>query len=220
MPSMHEVVDELKRKLGEAFQGVKEIRRDRIIVDLDGSTIHEGIQLLLDRFGARLSTISAVDLGVDLELLYHMSIGGAYLNLRTKIPKEDLSIDSISHIVPGASWIEREIRDLFGVEFKGHPDPRNLLLPFEWKEGDPLRGPMKGIVSPYQKPGVEAIFKSGLMFPLSSLAEKRRGRLGLDEKPKVTATQPEALKEFDELVRKLGFDRKVGYDWKKGRLRY
>jgi hypothetical protein len=149
-----------------------------------------------------------------------MSIGGAYLNLRVKIAKEELAIDSIANIVPGASWIEREIRDLFGVEFKGHPDPRSLLLPFEWDKGAPLRGAMKGIVNPYQKPGVESILKSGLMFPLSSLAERRRGVLGLNERPSVTATQPEALKEFEELIRKSGFDGKVGYDWRKGKLRY
>lgn len=220
MPSIHDVVDELKRKLGDALQGVRELREGRIVVDIDRSRIREGIQLALDRFGARLSTISAVDLGLDLELLYHMSIGGAYLNLRVKIAKEELAIDSIANIVPGASWIEREIRDLFGVEFKGHPDPRSLLLPFEWDEGAPLRGAMKGIVNPYQKPGVESILKSGLMFPLSSLAERRRGVLGLNERPSVTATQPEALKEFEELIRKSGFDGKVGYDWRKGKLRY
>ncbi|MGC8962213.1 MAG: NADH-quinone oxidoreductase subunit C [Candidatus Bathyarchaeia archaeon] len=220
MPSILEAVEELERKLGEAFQGFKEVRQGRIIVDIDRSRVREGIQLILDRFGARLSTISAVDLGLDLELLYHISIGGAYLNLRVKIPKEDLAIDSIANIVPGASWIEREIMDLFGVEFKRHPDPRSLLLPFEWDEGAPLRGPMKGIVNPYQKPGVETILKSGLMFPLSSLAERRRRILGLNGRPGVTATQPEALKEFEELVRKLGFDGKVGYDWRKGKLRY
>lgn len=48
------------------------------------------------------------------------------------------AFDSVSHIWKTANWHERETAELFGIDFIGHPDPRNLLLPANW-EGFPLR---------------------------------------------------------------------------------
>jgi Ni,Fe-hydrogenase III component G len=46
----------------------------------------------------------------------------------------------------GANYIEREIRDLFGIEFPGHPEPKRLILPDGWPEGKhPLRSDYKGV---------------------------------------------------------------------------
>jgi NADH-quinone oxidoreductase subunit C len=211
---------ELKKKLKRSVHKVEKHREDRVVVELARERIRDAVKVL-DRFGARLATVSAVDLGVDLELLYHMSLGGAFLNLRVTVPKEDLAVDSITPLVAGASWIEREIKDLFGVEFRGHPDPRNLLLPFEWKAEDtPLKGGMRGLANPYQKPGVESLLKSGLMFPISGLTSRRRSKLNLSEQPDNTATRPESLKELQKLAKKVKFDKKMGYDWDKKKVRY
>lgn len=87
-----------------------------------------------------LSTISGVDNGREIEVLYHFVTEGVSLNLRAAVPKGDERIDTITPVVPAAILYEREIMDMFGVEIVGHPDPRRLILPEDWPEGDyPLR---------------------------------------------------------------------------------
>ena len=60
------------------------------------------------------------------------------LRLRTRVPGDAPVIESVIPIWPTANWHEREIFDLFGVRFEGHPDLRRMLLPDDW-EGHPLR---------------------------------------------------------------------------------
>jgi NADH-quinone oxidoreductase subunit C len=74
------------------------------------------------------------------ELNYHLvSIPRrARLRLRTSVSAQQPVIDSLCPVWPGANWMEREIFDLFGIRFEGHPDLRRILLPEEF-EGAPLR---------------------------------------------------------------------------------
>jgi NADH-quinone oxidoreductase subunit C len=58
--------------------------------------------------------------------------------LKTRVPREDARIESVTSLWPGAEWHEREVYDLFGIVFEGHPDLRRILLPDDW-EGHPLR---------------------------------------------------------------------------------
>jgi Ni,Fe-hydrogenase III component G len=77
-----------------------------------------------------------------MEILYHFTIEDINLliSLRVKLDKSRLQIDSLTPLMKGANWIEREINEMLGIEFRGHPDMRRLLLPDEWPEGVyPLR---------------------------------------------------------------------------------
>jgi NADH-quinone oxidoreductase subunit C len=60
------------------------------------------------------------------------------LRLKVRLDGADAHVSSVSNVWPAANWLEREVWDLFGVVFDGHPDPRRLLMPEDW-EGFPLR---------------------------------------------------------------------------------
>jgi NADH-quinone oxidoreductase subunit C len=90
-----------------------------------------------------LADVSAVDrfpLEPRFEVNYHLlSIDRrARLRLKVKLAGKDPSVHSVTPIWPTANWHEREIFDLFGIQFEGHPDLRRILMPDDW-EGFPLR---------------------------------------------------------------------------------
>lgn len=74
------------------------------------------------------------------ELNYHLTSipKSAKIRLRTRVSGADPVVDSMVPVWPGAGWLEREIFDLMGIRFNGHPDLRRILLPDDW-EGHPLR---------------------------------------------------------------------------------
>lgn len=74
------------------------------------------------------------------ELSYHLvSIPRRdRVRLQVRLASSDPVVDSLVPVWPGANWLEREIFDLFGIRFSGHPDLRRILLPDDW-EGYPLR---------------------------------------------------------------------------------
>ena len=60
------------------------------------------------------------------------------LRVKVRLPGEDPHVGTVSDVWPAANWLEREVWDLFGIAFDGHPDPRRLLMPEDW-DGYPLR---------------------------------------------------------------------------------
>jgi len=108
-------------------------------VALPSQHLHQAVGLLVGQFGVRhLSTITGQDVGDDIELLYHFWAGEG-LTLRAALPKGREHIATITDRIIGASFYEREVAEMLGVVFEGHPDPRPLLLPDDWRGGAPLR---------------------------------------------------------------------------------
>ena len=60
------------------------------------------------------------------------------LRLVVPLTEEDAEVDTLSELWPGANWLEREVWDMYGINFKGHPDQRRILM-YEEFEGHPLR---------------------------------------------------------------------------------
>lgn len=90
-----------------------------------------------------LSDLSGVDrfpLEPRFEVNYHLlSIEKRLrLRLKVKLSSADPVVHSVTGVWPTANWHEREVFDMFGIQFEGHPDLRRILMPDEW-EGHPLR---------------------------------------------------------------------------------
>ena len=60
------------------------------------------------------------------------------LRMKVRLAADDPHVATVSDVWPAANWLEREVWDLFGIAFDGHPDPRRLLMPEDW-QGYPLR---------------------------------------------------------------------------------
>jgi len=73
-------------------------------------------------------------------LSYHILSFGLKerIRLRVLLDEAEPSVDSITPVWPGANFFEREVFDLFGIRFAGHPDLRRIMMPDDWK-GHPLR---------------------------------------------------------------------------------
>jgi NADH-quinone oxidoreductase subunit C len=89
---------------------------------------------------ARFVDLTAVDLlqredRFELVYLFYSLEQRSWLRLKTRT---DRFAPSITPLVPGANWYERELFDLFGIQFQGHPDLRRIMLPDDWR-GHPLR---------------------------------------------------------------------------------
>lgn len=143
-----EPTDELIEYLQEEFPGAVEPAPESyegVVVDRDQLT---GIAThLRDELGyVYLSSVTAVDypearngLGPRFDVVYHLYQGkGGPVVLHVFADREDPRVPSLAPIFPSANFQEREVWDLMGVRFEGHPDLRRILL-WEGFEGHPLR---------------------------------------------------------------------------------
>jgi NADH-quinone oxidoreductase subunit C len=131
--------------LPEAIQGAK-FDRDELTLWID--PIHLiGALILLRSFAstrfAVLADLTALDWFPSeprFEVVYSLLSHERHerIRIKVKVNGADPYIESVTGLWAGASPFEREVFDLFGIRFQGHPDPRRILMPDDW-EGHPLR---------------------------------------------------------------------------------
>ncbi len=138
--------EELVAKLSEVkdkLTGMEERPGNRIFLFCEADKNVEVNKFLFEDVQARFVVATAIDSDNCFEILYHYSYDqtGCVITVDTFIrDHEHPSIESIGRFLPGAQWIEREIHDQFGIEFRNHPDMRRLILADDWPEGVyPLR---------------------------------------------------------------------------------
>jgi len=129
----------------QAVAEVLEFRGERTLVVARGQ-LRRVAELLAGAPDLAFNYLSDVT-GVDrfpvqprFELNYHLlSIPNrSVLRIRVRLDGSDPVVPTVTTIWPTANWHEREIYDLFGVRFEGHPDLRRIVMPEDW-EGHPLR---------------------------------------------------------------------------------
>jgi NADH-quinone oxidoreductase subunit C len=105
-------------------------KKKRLYFNVTNDDLQDIADYLFNKMGCRLSTATAMEMYHGIEILYHFSLDktGQYFCPRVIIKdKKNPKVNSISSIIEGAIWIEREIFDLLGVEFIGHPRMEELL---------------------------------------------------------------------------------------------
>ncbi|MCJ7507792.1 MAG: NADH-quinone oxidoreductase subunit C [candidate division Zixibacteria bacterium] len=140
--SIEEITQILNNKFPEKLKTIEVVNHQpaffiekEILLDVC-KFIKQSDQLKIDFANA----IFAVDRTDSLEMVYVLfSLEKRHkLCLKVKLPRKDAEIDSVTPIWEAANWFEREMTELFGIKFKGHPDPRPLLLAEDWNEGYPM----------------------------------------------------------------------------------
>jgi len=154
-------MDETLRAIGEKFMaaspGATLARTeafDELTLEVEPARVIEALTWLRDDPSAQF--VSIIDIsGVDFperekrfDIVYHLLSPKMNRRVRVKVATdEDTPVASATAVYPGADWYEREIYDLFGVLFLGHPDLRRLLTDYGF-DGHPLRKdfPMTGFM--------------------------------------------------------------------------
>lgn len=137
-----EVLENIKVRSGKDLVELTDRSRKRVYVTIKKEALPKIARYLFNDIKARFVTASGVDTKNGIEILYHFSIDeiGLIVSLRVVLEKPDISVESLTSIMKCAEWIEREIHEMLGVEFKGHPNLKHLLLKDDWPEGNyPLR---------------------------------------------------------------------------------
>jgi len=117
--------------------------RNRATLEIDPSAVREVLRGLRERGFSFLASVHGVDyypeeprLGVHYELLDMARVDRITVKLRVDLDAPE--VDSVTPEWPTADHQEREVYDMFGVHFRGHPDLRRILMPEDY-EGHPQR---------------------------------------------------------------------------------
>ncbi len=152
-PSDHPSVAGLIERFGDAVTRHRVSAGDQHVVWVESTSSLEILGWLKDDPEQRydmMSDVTAVDYGEGrpVNIVYQMfsTTHKRELRVRCELPLDALVIDSVVGLWKSADWLEREVYDLFGVTFNGHPDLRRILMPDDYAEGHPLRKdfPLRG----------------------------------------------------------------------------
>jgi NADH-quinone oxidoreductase subunit C len=158
-----------KERLGDKIVEIVDKKPDSWMVVEPQALVEVGAYLKSDPeiWMDCLSNESGVDYKDRVEVVYHLFSyrhrHGAVL--KVKLPRENPSVPTLEPLWKSANWMEREIFDLVGVNFEGHPDLRRILMPEDWP-GHPLR---KDFVEPFEYHGISTMRES----PIIRLGKKK-----------------------------------------------
>jgi len=159
--SPKELLSFLKKNLKESIldsridtnkAGIKQEEFYNIWLEVEQSKFRDTVKLLARLQYPHIAIIAGNDTGESIDLLYLFSIyyGEKFkeisVNIKVSLDRKKPSIGTISDLIPGAQTTEREVKEMFGVEFVGLPDMHNIFLPEDFpKNVFPFRKNEKGL---------------------------------------------------------------------------
>lgn len=146
-PAGEDVLKKIKDKLSKKILKAYEKSPRRTYIDLRPEDIPQAASFIFKDLKARFVIASGVDTREHIEILYHFAFDrlDKILSLRTRLDRENPEIESLTSVIRGTEWIEREIHELLGVNFRNHPNLKKLLMAEDWPENKyPLRRDYRG----------------------------------------------------------------------------
>jgi membrane-bound hydrogenase subunit beta len=125
----------------EWAEGTQKSKNHAVWIRMRRDLLHDAVKKLIEIDYPHLGVVSGVDVGDDIELLYHMPIffgiphAEITVTFTISLPKSDLRVPTISDLIPGAVYTEREKQEMLGIEVTGIPDSRGLFLPPDFPQG-------------------------------------------------------------------------------------
>lgn len=131
------ILNGLKEKFGPLVTETVKRNRKRYVVTINPSAILNVSEYLYREAGCRFIIASALHTKRGFEIHYHFSKDdcGLVLNIHVILDHNKPSIESLSNMFNASNWIEREMHELFGIDFINHPNQEKLISEGNWAEG-------------------------------------------------------------------------------------
>ncbi|MCU0457442.1 MAG: NADH-quinone oxidoreductase subunit C [Bacteroidales bacterium] len=131
------IIGELRKKFGNDVLETEEQSSTRLTVTIEPLALLKVAEHLYREAGLRFIIASAIHTKKGFEILYHFSNDetGLVLNIHVILNSEKPRIESLSNMFNASNWIEREMHELFGIDFLNHPNQEKLISEGNWAEG-------------------------------------------------------------------------------------
>lgn len=216
-----DLVKTLKTRMASLGADLSQASDERFSIGVKAGDLRSAVSTLMEVARPRFATLVALDKGLDIELTYLFSLGESMIAIRTEVMKEASTVAGISDLVPAAEYIEKEVSEMFGLSFTGHSRQDRFYLPQDWpSDGHPLRKPLASGLLPQARVMMENMLQSGSSLSLSSSSISRREKVGLPALDGFSVADEMSFKEYQALIKRMGFDKRAGFDWDKAKLRY
>ncbi|HSD84332.1 MAG TPA: NADH-quinone oxidoreductase subunit C [Anaerolineae bacterium] len=133
------LLDTAQQLLTEWAKATTKPAAGRLDMQLEAADLPRAAAALRQARWGFLTAITGLDdiKANQLEVLYHFVNGAANVNLRVRLPRENASIPSVCDSLPGATFFERELSEMFGITVMGTPTPDRLFLSEDWPTNAP-----------------------------------------------------------------------------------
>jgi Ni,Fe-hydrogenase III component G len=131
------VIDNIAKKFSDDTVAFDLVKSRRGIITIRHTALTTIAEYLYRTEGFRFIIASALHTRRGFEIYYHFSFDttGLILSLHVILDKEKPRIESLSNMFSASNWIEREMHELFGIDFLNHPNQEKLLSDGNWAEG-------------------------------------------------------------------------------------